>query len=196
MMAANRVKSPRAIEASSREGLRVVTEVVHEMARRLRYRIDPTDLESLGVMVLCDAMTRYDPRRCDFAPYVSERLRWAMMSEARREQRRHRLLAEACGVSGDDTEEEVDGDDVAMLFGPSSTDDPASALEQRELRQHLRRSLRALPDEVRAVLIRHYFGGESFEEVARETSRSKATVTRLHHAGLTMLGASLGWCAT
>jgi len=191
MTAASRVAVTRAVESSYREGLRIVTEVVHEMARRLRYRLDPSDLESLGSMVLCDAMTSYDPRRCNFGPYVSERLRWAMMSEGRREHRRRRLLAEACGVRTNDAHEEMNGDEVASLFGPFAVDDPASSIEQRELRETLRRSLGALPDEVRAVLVRHYFGGESLEKVARDTSRSKATVTRLHRAGLALLGSRL-----
>jgi RNA polymerase sigma factor (sigma-70 family) len=168
-----------------------VGEVAKELALRLRYRVASSDLESLGAMVLCEALTRYDPGRSDFAPYVAERLRWAMMSDARREQRRHRLLAEACGVRDDDPDQEVDSDGVSLLFGLRTAEDPAQAVEQRELRGLLQRSLGALPDEVRTVLTRHYFGEESLEDVARETGRSKATVTRLHHAGLAMLGLCL-----
>ena len=49
----------------------------------------------------------------------------------------------------------------------------------------------ALPAETRAVLVGHYFGGQSLEFLAIEVERSKATVTRIHQAGLRQMAAML-----
>ena len=53
-------------------------------------------------------------------------------------------------------------------------------------------ALASLDDETRMVLVSHYFGGQNLEDVASELGRSKATVTRIHHAGLRQLAELLG----
>lgn len=170
--------------------LRIVDEVARSVARTVRHRVPSSDLASVGSLVLCDAVRTYDPSRCRFAPYLVDRLRWAMLSVARRELHRQRLLARNLGAPSATAPEESDAESP---HDPLRDDeDPAAALERRRLHGHLVRELASLPDETRAVLIRHYFGGETLEEVARTTGRSKPTVTRIHRAGLALLCERLG----
>ncbi len=172
----------------------LVAQVAQAMARRLWHRPNACDLESLGLVVLCEAAEHYDPSRTAFAPYLVERLRWAMVSDARRAARRERLLDEATpsqparrprGGSQDEGSESQERDAEPLV-------DPETAAEKQLLRARLHDALAKLPGEARSVLIGHYFGGQSLEAVASELGRSKATVTRIHQAGLRELALSLG----
>ncbi|MBM4357646.1 MAG: sigma-70 family RNA polymerase sigma factor [Deltaproteobacteria bacterium] len=168
----------------------LVASVASQVSRRLSYRVDPRDLESLGLVVLCDAARRHDPSRTAFTPYLVDRLRWAMMSDARREVRRDRLLRKAQSRDQAFTHapdpENADPDRLVQEADPAGC--PHTALEGREARSRLRVGLASLSPEQRAVVVRHYFGGELLEDIASELGRCKAYVTRLHQQGLRRLG--------
>ncbi len=176
-----------------RDELAVVGRVARAMARRLWNRPNVCDLESLGLVVLCDAARHHDPSRSAFTPYLVGRLRWAMVSDARRLARRERLLDEATGTRrvarGEATDHE--GDCEAPEENGEPHVDPEVATDQRRLHERLHKALSALPAETRAVLVGHYFGGQSLEFLAIEVERSKATVTRIHQAGLRQMAAML-----
>lgn len=169
----------------------LVTQVAHAMARRLWNRPDPSDLESLGLMVLCDAAKQHDPSRTAFMPYLVERLRWAMVSDARQSARRERILGEvlragrSAGAIKNEESESTEEESTEHA-------DPEGTAERALVRAKLNAALASLDDETRMVLVSHYFGGQNLEGVASELGRSKATVTRIHHAGLRQLAELLG----
>lgn len=176
-----------------REQIALVEQVARTMARRLRHMPDASELTSLGLLVLSDAVNQHDPSRTAFAPYLVERLRWAMLSDARRQARRERLLKRAmAGHSERATEESGDSEPEGTALPIEPIPDPERTLEARERRAALHSALGALPVDTRAVLVRHYFGGESLEAMASECGRSKATLTRIHQAGVRQLAGLLG----
>lgn len=186
----------RAIERSAvgaRE-VAIVEQVARAMARKLRHVSDPSDLASLGLLVLWDAAGQHDPTRTAFAPYLVERLRWAMLSDARRVARRERLLEGA--VAHESHRLPADGNDgrepEAAALPIERAVDPEHQLEDRERRAELHAALGSLPNATRSILVRHYFGGESLESMASESGRSKATLTRMHQAGVRQLATLLG----
>lgn len=164
----------------------LVAFVARSMARRLWQRPDPSDLESLGLLVACDAALCHDPTRGDFEPYLVGRLRWAMISEARKNARRERLLGTQGAPPFGDAEPGERDEEPETAVERST---PESRAELGELRRRLHRALARLDDEARDLLVRHYFGDESLETIASESGQSKARVTRLHHHGLRRLSA-------
>lgn len=171
----------------------LVATVADRVARRLAYRVDPSELASLGLLVLCDAARKHDPNRTSFAPFLVDRLRWAMLSDARRQLRRDRILEQFRGprtvlAAASHCE---DGEPSLTWESASSTECPHSILEARERRHRLRRAISCISAIERDVLVRHYFGGERLEDIARDLKRSKATVTRIHLRGLERLATAL-----
>jgi RNA polymerase sigma-70 factor (ECF subfamily) len=58
-----------------------------------------------------------------------------------------------------------------------------SALESDEMRREVRRALSALPEELRALLIRRYFEGQGVRAIAEELGEGEKTLeARLHRA--------------
>lgn len=71
---------------------------------------------------------------------------------------------------------------------PSLDADPHAAAEHQEARLRVRRALMCLTDPHREVVLRHYFEGESAEEIARRMGTPRGTVlSRLHYARLELL---------
>lgn len=66
---------------------------------------------------------------------------------------------------------------------PADLDDPAERAERSQAISRVRRALGRLPSSHRDVLIRHYLGEESAEEIAMALRIPRGTVlSRLHHA--------------
>lgn len=178
------------------EALPLVGRVARRMAAALWHRPPPSDLASLGMLTLFDAAQRYDPERAAFAPYLVERLRWAMLSEARQRARRHKLLA-AAGVAREPLGS-VEGrnrahgeDEEALAPQPDDAADPEREMDRAHSRRRVRSALGRLPSKTRQILVRHYFGAERFDAIAGELGVSKATVARLHRNGKQQLAARL-----
>jgi RNA polymerase sigma factor (sigma-70 family) len=180
------------------DGLELVSTVARQVARRLADRVDSSDLASLGLLVLCEAARRHDPDRTAFTPYLVDRLRWAMMSDARRQVRRDRLIGRFRGLdaegAGRDAFDEAEAGAALERDDPESC--PHAALEAREAKARLRLALAALPFEHRTVLVRLYFAGERLEDIRDDLGRSKATLSRVHLEGLRSLHAALDDLAT
>lgn len=66
---------------------------------------------------------------------------------------------------------------------PAPRFDPVGAVDRARLRRSLLDAVQRLPERHRETLLRHYFDGQSVEEIAREVSIPRGTVlSRLHHA--------------
>jgi len=70
-----------------------------------------------------------------------------------------------------------DDDAVVAVSGDESVED---VLVREQLRERVREAVRELPDQERALVERHYFGGERFDLVAAELGLSKSWASRLH----------------
>jgi RNA polymerase sigma factor for flagellar operon FliA len=176
------------------QGMVLVGRVARRMSRQLWHHPPASDLACLGMLTLCDAARRHDPARATFTPYLTLRLRWAMISDARRAARRERLLA-ATGETrpvhkGCAPCDARDDEDQAEPEARAATDPEAAVDEQRRCAL-VRRALAEVPREMRLVLVRHYYGGERFDALARELGLSKAKVTRLHRAAIRLLASKL-----
>jgi RNA polymerase sigma factor for flagellar operon FliA len=147
------------------------------------------------MLTMFDAVRRHDPQRGELLPYVCTRLRWAMMSEARRGVRRVRLLsgghrAEPRDPTFDEREHDAayDEDYADSFEAPApESNNPEEAVALKQATVRLTEALGKLPRRTRLVLVRHYFGGERFDHVARDLKISKTSVCRLHDMGKRML---------
>jgi len=60
------------------------------------------------------------------------------------------------------------------------TESPEEAFAQAELLSRVRSAIEKRPDNERALLVRHYFDGVTFEQAASEIGLSKSWASRLH----------------
>jgi RNA polymerase sigma factor for flagellar operon FliA len=81
--------------------------------------------------------------------------------------------------------------DDAIDAIPDSVDTPEESVARQELRRDIRRAVEALPDRERALIERHYFGGEPFDEIAKELGVSKSWASRLHTQAIQALAKAL-----
>lgn len=77
----------------------------------------------------------------------------------------------------------------------ASSEEAAENAEEMLLRAEraklLRRALATLESPARALIERHYFGGEPFDQLAAELGISKSWASRIHHKALRLLGSAL-----
>jgi len=71
-------------------------------------------------------------------------------------------------------------------------DTPEEHTARAQMAERLRLAVRVLPDRERALIERHYFGGEDFDEIAADLGISKSWASRLHTQALGVLGTALG----
>ncbi len=72
---------------------------------------------------------------------------------------------------------------VENTLAEDSAFDPAAAFASRMLREEIREAITSLPQEQRQVLILHYFGERSVEQIAAATNSPIGTVkSRLFHS--------------
>lgn len=64
---------------------------------------------------------------------------------------------------------------------------PEEQLTRAQLVHAARGAVRSLPDLQRAIVERHYFGGESFQDIARDLDISKGWASRLHDRAIERL---------
>lgn len=74
---------------------------------------------------------------------------------------------------------------------PDSVDSPEETASRSELRRDIRRAVGTLPDRERALVERHYFGGEPFDEIAKDLGVSKSWASRLHASAIGKLAEAL-----
>jgi RNA polymerase sigma factor FliA len=111
--------------------------------------------------------------------------------------------AEDGGSSGDEHEERLDGllevHAAALAIGlvtggptlEGGGDTPEDRTARAELSHRIRAALATLPERERALVERHYFGGEDFDDIAADLGISKSWASRLHGQALATLGPAL-----
>jgi RNA polymerase sigma factor for flagellar operon FliA len=75
--------------------------------------------------------------------------------------------------------------------GPAPAPNPEEALVTAEIHHVAQRAVAALPDRERALVERHYFGGEQFDAIARDLGISKSWACRLHERAIGTLGGAM-----
>lgn len=74
---------------------------------------------------------------------------------------------------------------------PDGQESPEEHAASAELAAALRGAVAALPERERALIERHYFGGERFDHIAQDLGISKSWASRLHAQGIAQLSRSL-----
>ncbi len=87
------------VEPLVRDGLAIAESVARRMNRRLGGLLDTEELMDIARSVLARAVQQYDPTRTPFAPYLTARLKWAMLDEVRRVCRGRRVRARAAACA-------------------------------------------------------------------------------------------------
>jgi RNA polymerase sigma factor for flagellar operon FliA len=80
---------------------------------------------------------------------------------------------------------------LSVPESPEGDDSPEEVLAREELRRDLRRAVLDLPDRHRALVERHYYGGERFDVIAADLGISKSWASRIHAQAMETLGAAL-----
>ena len=81
--------------------------------------------------------------------------------------------------------------DDAVDSIPDSVASPEECAARQELRRDIWRAVEALPDRERALIERHYFGGEPFDEIAKDLGVSKSWASRLHTQAIQALAKAI-----
>jgi RNA polymerase sigma factor for flagellar operon FliA len=76
----------------------ILTSVARRIARRLGGHVHVDDLVSIGNAALVEIVRTWDPARARFAPYVTSRLKWAILDGVRRESHGRRTAARATAL--------------------------------------------------------------------------------------------------
>ncbi|APR74948.1 RNA polymerase sigma factor for flagellar operon [Minicystis rosea] len=76
------------------------------------------------------------------------------------------------------------------LFVPRA-ESPEEQLSRAQIVHAARAAIAALPDRERALIERHYFGGEAFDVIARDLGVSKSWASRLHDRAIDLLNLAL-----
>jgi RNA polymerase sigma factor for flagellar operon FliA len=74
---------------------------------------------------------------------------------------------------------------------PDEGDSPEECAAAAELAADVRRAVQALPERERALIERHYYGGERFDLIAQDLGISKSRASRLHAHGIEQLSRAL-----
>lgn len=79
--------------------------------------------------------------------------------------------------------------DVAAV--PDAADSPEECASRAQLAQVVRDAVRELPERERALVERHYFDGDRFDQIAQDLGISKSWASRLHSQAIERLGERL-----
>ncbi|MFT3766228.1 MAG: sigma-70 family RNA polymerase sigma factor [Minicystis sp.] len=87
---------------------------------------------------------------------------------------------------------------LGLMAGPQDPDlveprveSPEEQLSRAQLVRAAREIIGSLPERERALIERHYFGGEAFDAIARDLGVSKSWASRLHDRAIDHLGRAL-----
>ncbi len=197
-------------------GVPIVHATVRRMVRRFRGHFEESELLSLGMDTLATALIKFDHERGSFEPFLAQRLNWRMLSAARKHARRHRKARRKSAAAQPPVCLESHGEttrrcsestasvavplsmlpvgDTVWLSTSLICDEEANPEHwaiRRCTRRALQHALADLPPRPRQLLIRHYFGGERFDLMAREMGISKSSASRMHKAATRALARSL-----
>jgi RNA polymerase sigma factor (sigma-70 family) len=175
--------------------------------RRAGCPLELEELESVAQAAALDAVRRYDARRAGFAPYVAQRIRWALLAYARKRRRRldpRRGFPMGIALRFSDMDVHavcvvpvlVSNITAVGTFAPSGdlgnmavcpNDDPEQALARKRTHDSLRLAIDDLSEPARTLLGRHYFDGERLDAAAHELGISKHSAYRIHRGAVRTL---------
>jgi RNA polymerase sigma factor for flagellar operon FliA len=88
---------------------------------------------------------------------------------------------------------------IGLLAGPTDLDlvpveeqTPEDQLSRAQTVRAAYEAVGALPERERALIERHYFGGEAFDMIARDLGISKSWASRLHSQALAAMAVAMG----
>ena len=173
----NETRSPEALvqEFEHRVGF-FANKVAREFMLGPRWR---DELESAGYWGLAKALANRRDGACDreISAYVSQRIRGAILDEARR-CLQHTRLVDVSGSAAGSRDNDGDLDDAAWPFAKHLADagrTPEETAGEHRLRERVDDALESMEPDDRALL-RAYMGGSSLTQIARQEGLPPGTV--------------------
>lgn len=184
-----------------------------EYRRRPAYGLERSDFDQLACQGLIEAIDRFDPHRgVPFEAFARYRIKWAISAGVSRSSEgaavyTHRRRVElerlqALKEAGDGGAEDplatltrfVTGlavgfmlDEAAEIDMETGSSDVWQSVAWRDLLHSLRHAVTRLPEMEQAIVVRHYFNGAAFTEIATEMRLSRSRVSQIHKAALDRL---------
>ncbi len=93
------VSGSRDVDRLVREGLVIAEGVARQMHYRIGGLLGLDELQAVARPVIVEAARAWEPGRAPFAPYLVQRLQWAMIDEARRTRRGRKIRARAAACA-------------------------------------------------------------------------------------------------
>jgi RNA polymerase sigma factor for flagellar operon FliA len=187
--AMTRTKRSRLVEIH----LPLVRQLASRMIVRARPYLEVDDLVAVGVEALLRAAQRFDPERgVAFATFAYLRVRGAMCESiglvapltrgvVRRRPGRpeRRPLLQICRFD--------DERPVQASSGRELGEQLTGAIDAARLGPRLMSALDTLGQRDRQLILRHYFGGDTLNEIGRDLNRSRSWASRVHSRALARL---------
>jgi RNA polymerase sigma factor for flagellar operon FliA len=180
------------LEAEIDQWRHLVWYVVNRIRSRLPVSVSEDELFSAGLFGLMKACRSYDPTRgAEFKTYAYHRIRGAIGDELRRldylpRSLRDRARAdgrEAPAILGIPTDE--DGNDC--LAAPAG----ASAVDDRDQLEAVRREIEALPEKMRLVMVMYYREGLNMRQIGERLRLTESRVSQIHSHAKARLRAAM-----
>jgi RNA polymerase sigma factor FliA len=173
--------------------LPLVRHLANRMARQAEPYLEVDDLIAIGVEALLRAAERYDPARgVAFGTFAYLRVRGAMveglgvvgpLSRGVARKRRDRPTRRKLPVLFRLDEERLG----LAAIGGNLEEEMQAALDAAWLAPRLTSALDALGDRDRRLIERHYFRGDTLEDIGRAMGRSRSWASRVHARVLSLL---------
>jgi RNA polymerase sigma factor for flagellar operon FliA len=176
--------------------LPLVRHLAARMIRRAHPYLEMDDLIAIGAEALLRAAERYDASRgVPFGTFAYLRVRGAMCEGIgvvgpltrgvmrRRHGRPERRLPRV--IRFDDRHV------GPIVAGAQIEEEMASAIDAARLAPRLTDALELLDDRDRQIILRHYFGGDTLNDIGRDMGRSRSWASRVHSRALGRLRAAL-----
>jgi len=176
--------------------LPLVRHVAARMLHRARPYLEMDDLVAIGAEALLRAAERYDESRgVPFGTFSYLRVRGAMCESIgvvgpltrgvvrRRRGRPERRLPSVFRF-----------DELQMgpcIRGSDMESEIAAAIDTARLAPRLNDALDSLDQHDRQIILRHYFGGDTLNDIGRDLGRSRSWACRIHSRALDRLRAAL-----
>jgi RNA polymerase sigma factor for flagellar operon FliA len=177
--------------------LPLVRHLAARMIQRARPYLEMDDLIAIGTEALLRAFERFDPRRgVSFGTFAYLRVRGAMcegigvvgpVSRGVIRRRKGRPERRALPILF-----RLDDNNVGPTPRPADLEEElAVAIDAARLGPRLRGALDTLDERGRQIILRHYFGGDTLNDIGRDMGHSRSWASRMHARALARLRAAL-----